>query len=316
MKFAPPAGWTGLPRPSAPRWMIPRAPRRASGTGLLLHQPMSTSGWAAWRVARAFAQLGGFRLLPSIPPPPDVVLDSVSSHVPYGGSVAVAKANHPGRYLVLVLDRPGYAVAVAKVATDGLGQERLRHESSSIDNLGSTLVSPLLAPHILAREPSMILLQVVPWRPRLRPWLLPEDVAFALGAMFRNMTRGPASAGPAHGDCAPWNLLRIPDGWVLVDWESARTDAPLFFDVFHYMFRAHLHLGKPSLRACRDGLQGKGWVGAALRAYAQGAGVRPSDALGFVSACLNQDLEGLDETPRGRAASVVRQRFVTAMTSG
>ena len=64
----------------------------------------------------------------------------------------------------------------------------------------------------------LLLLEAVEWSPRLRPWVLPSEVAFALGRAFAASADG-GDRGMAHGDFAPWNLLRTSDGWVLVDWE-------------------------------------------------------------------------------------------------
>ena len=41
--------------------------------------------------------------------------------------------------------------------------------------------------------------------------------------------------GFAHGDFAPWNLLRADDAWVAVDWESSEQEAPPFYDLFHFL---------------------------------------------------------------------------------
>jgi aminoglycoside phosphotransferase (APT) family kinase protein len=137
---------------------------------------------------------------------------------------------------------------------------------------------------VLFEGPGLLVLEAVRWRPRDRPWELDEEVAYGLGRLFAAGARdtGTAPRGPAHGDCAPWNLLRTDDGWVLVDWESAVEEAPPFFDVCHWMVQSHCLLGRPSRQELLDGLRtGRGWVGRAIEAYRRGAGVAASPWSGF-----------------------------------
>jgi hypothetical protein len=181
----------------------------------------------------------------------------------------------------LLLDGAANCHGVAKVATDPQDERTLDREASGIVQVGGLLKPPLFPPTVLAHDPGLLILEPVAWRPRLRSWRLDEDVARVLGVLFRTGARGEAGGlGAAHGDCAPWNLLRRTErGWVLLDWEDASFSEPPFFDVLHYIIQAHTVLGGPSSRAVLDGvLEGRGWVGRAVRAYADGAGLAMEDA--------------------------------------
>ncbi len=65
--------------------------------------------------------------------------------------------------------------------------------------------------------------------------------------------------------------MRTRSGWVLLDWEEATSESPPYDDVFHYVVQAHALLGRPRVDEVLGGLEGRGWVGAALEAYASGA---------------------------------------------
>jgi hypothetical protein len=264
------AGWVSLPSRSAQRWLLPRAPRVAR-SALLAYQPITVRSRVGWGLARAAAPLGAFHLLRRGPAPPKEVRDALAPHLPPRSTFAVVRQRGVGRWTALVVDQHGTCRFIAKLAVAEAGQSGLREEAEVLSRVAPLLPAPLAAPRLLAQNDGLLLLEYVPWRPRLRPWRLPEPVGGALGAFF-------ASTGYAHGDCAPWNLLETEDGWTLVDWEDARPGAPSFFDVSHYVVRGCCQLGRPSPRVIRRGLQSEGWVGAAMRAYAAGAGLDPGQA--------------------------------------
>jgi hypothetical protein len=261
-------GWAGLPSRSRPRWWLPRGPRAAARSGLLVYQPVTRRGRLGWEAARLMAKLGGFRLLLRGEPPPDAVRTRLANHLPQGSTLAVARANHPGRFLALVVDQIGNCVSIAKLAFDASGEVSLEREVTRINELATLLPAPLSAPRVLHYERGLLLLEAVQWLPRRRPWELPEEVAHALGA-FHRQTDGDL-LGPTHGDCAPWNLLRAKNSWVLVDWEKAEFAGPAFFDVFHFLVQSHDAFRRPSYNAIVDGLKGKGKIGQVFLAYARG----------------------------------------------
>lgn len=282
------AGWFNLPRRFS-GWTLPRGSPSAARNGLMVYHPVTIRGRIGWEAARLAAGVGGFRFLPRGAAPPRRVREILAPYLPARSTLAVTEANHPGRYVALILDDHGLCRAVAKVAIDGNGALALDREAKSIRAMTSLLPSSLSAPTIMAQDQGLLLLEWIPWRARLRPWRLDEEVAWALGYFFqkRSVERSGEHLGSAHGDCAPWNLLRTADSWILVDWENASSDAPPLHDVCHYVVQAYSLLGRPSRESVIRGFRwGHGWIGAAIRAYCEGAGLRAADAEGHLAAYL------------------------------
>jgi hypothetical protein len=268
---------------------------------MTVYQPVTIRGRVGWEVARMIARFGGFRLTPRADPPPRALRELLGPYLPPRSTLAVTRANHLGRYVALVLGLDGKTRAVAKVATDQQGIEALQREAKAIATMGPLLPSTIDAPRVVASEPGLLLLEPIPWRPRARPWELEEEVARAMGLFFHAGARqgetGPV--GPIHGDFAPWNLLRSSGGWALVDWESADEEGPPFHDLCHYMVQAHTLLGRPSREALLRGFrEGVGWVGDALRAYADAAGLDATRAEPQLRAYLVRSQDGLRATKR------------------
>jgi hypothetical protein len=242
-----------------------------------MYQPMNTKG-RVWRVAsRIAASAGALRLLPRAQAPPQAVREILSPYLAPRSAVAVGRANHPNRFLALVVPDDA-APSVVKVAADPGADDALEREVRAIQRWGSRLPPPLAAPTVMAREPGVLVLKGVEWVARPRPWRLEEEVARALGVFFSEQAGG-GETGPAHGDFAPWNILRTRGGWLVIDWEAAIPEAPPLYDLFHWMVQAHLHLGRPSQAELFHGIrEGPGWVGGAIRAYGAGAGIDAADA--------------------------------------
>ena len=310
------AGWSGLPRRASPRWVLPRGTRRQALGALAIYHPVTLRSRAGWEAARLLARAGSLRLLPAGERPPRRVQQALARHFPPNGSLATARVTHPGRqrYIALLLDEHGSCTGVAKVGTDSAAEREIAREAASIEAFGKFLRPPLSAPRILAAEPGLLLLEPVPWRARLRPWRLDEDVARALGAFYRAQAGacGPSTSGLAHGDFAPWNLLRTGDGWTLIDWEDTAADQPPFIDLCHYLVQSHVLLGQPSGRAVIEGFtSGRGWIGRVLQAYADGAGLPGTDVSQYLRSYLRTVYSRLRPlAPGERAGYDVRQRLL------
>ena len=306
-------GWTTVPGSS--RWWLPRGPARTAAQALRIYQPVSLKARAGWRVARAAARCGAFRLTVGGPAPPPAVLELVAPHCPPGGHVAVMRSNRPARFLVLLLDGQGRPSAVAKVALDRQGEEALGREAVALRDMGGRLAPPLSAPRLLASEPGLLLTGAVPWRIRRDPADLPPAVAAGLGALFRTGAVGDGPRiGPSHGDCAPWNLLETAGGWVLVDWEAAAEERPAFFDVFHHLVLASALLGRPSDEAIIEGVLGRGPIVEAVHAYAAPAGLDATDAPRYLLKFLRADPGFTDGEPaRIRAVLDTRERLLARL---
>ena len=169
---------------------------------------------------------------------------------------------------------------VAKVAIDEEGRRLLSNEVEALKKVDGRLAAPLASPRIIEASEGFAIFEGLSPVPRTDPSKLSAPVAYALGRLFalgRNDREG-VTRGFSHGDCAPWNLVDEGSRLVLVNWEAATTGALPFVDVFHYLLEAHAVLGRPSPSAVFDGLSGVGWVGTAIEAYAEGAGVSTADA--------------------------------------
>jgi hypothetical protein len=302
------AGWLSLSALRMPGCWLPREPRAASRAGLKVYQPMRARARAAWLATRLAAHLGGLRLLAPGPPPPAAVLDLVARHLPRDHVTAVMRrCDH--RFVVITMSRTGQPSRVAKVALSAADELALRREADAIAAYGGWLVPPLAPPRVLASERGLLLFDAVDWQLQWRPWRLDSSVAAALGTLHRRGRSGDGR-GLTHGDCTPWNLLRRPSGWVLLDWELAGADAPAWFDLLHFLVQAARHLGRPSQRAVVDGVTtGRGWIGRAVRAYAEAAELDSAGAAGHLRAYLWARAAQVDlRTPHGRAALVAAGR--------
>ncbi|MBK6446508.1 MAG: hypothetical protein IPF81_14790 [Bacteroidetes bacterium] len=53
--------------------------------------------------------------------------------------------------------------------------------------------------------------------------------------------------GISHGDFTPWNMYSSENKLHVYDWELARRDAPVLFDLFHFIFQKEVMIRKSSL---------------------------------------------------------------------
>ncbi|HEV2756064.1 MAG TPA: hypothetical protein VG318_09850 [Actinomycetota bacterium] len=305
------ARWAAVPRASGARWWLPLDGPRETASSFQLYQPVTFKGLAAWGVARSLARRGAFAAAPR-GRPPEAVLRHLEELLSVGDHVAVARTNHEDRYVALVLGAGGAPRLLVKVATAPEGQERLALEAENVERFAPLLEPPLSAPTIRSLRAGAVAYDVVPWTPRKLPWMLPEDVARSLGSLFAKTAHD--GLGAAHGDCAPWNLMRHPGGWTLVDWEDADAARAPFYDVFHFVVQSHTLLRLPRRRDVVRGLGGDGWIGRAIAAYAAAAGV----PAGASSACFRTYLEtsahfAEGERRRERTSARARARLSAAV---
>lgn len=204
------------------------------------------------------------------------------------------------RAVVLILDRAGNAVALAKIASDASSLAKLASEAAAIRKLGARLEPPLRPPRLLSEEEGLLLFEPVRWRLRNHPWFLPRALASAIGRFYE--TEG----SPSHGDFAPWNVMATTDGWVLIDWEEAGFDSRGFTDPLHYLVQAHALLGRPRTSELVAGLRGEGWVARALTAYGDAAGLDFGMVEQAAKDYLVSSMQQLkrDPRPRGRGRAI------------
>lgn len=308
--------WIVLPSAGRPRWTVPQTPRRAAANGLLMYKPVTLKAVMGWSLTRAVARVGGLRLLgwqAQAAAPVEAVW--AEGWIPAGGTLAVGHGRRPGRHHLLTLDARGNPHAMVKVAQDDQGGSGLTHEAAALRRWGGLLPAPVRCPELLHHGQHVLVTGAVPWNADARPWRLPQPVAAAMGTWYRRGAGGPGrTSGPAHGDFTPWNLLRVGREWVLCDWADAEPEAPAFFDVLHWLVSAHALLGRPSLDALLAGLNGRGWAGAAIAAWADGAGLARERASDHLRAYLEATARSIDpEAEDGRRALRARDRLTLAL---
>jgi hypothetical protein len=247
------------------------------------------------------------------------VTDMLSDNAIGYRSLAVAKANHPARFLILLLDGSWHRTGVAKMAFDEQGREALRKEATAIAAATRVLTGRIRPPRVESVADGLLVLEPVDWLPRVAPWRLPGEVARELGAYSKVASGAGGRDGyAAHGDFAPWNLLRTHDGWVVLDWEHSSRSKPPFFDLWHYLLQAHSLLGRPSSRALLDALkERRGWVRTAVAEYARGCGRQPEEAPNFFDDYIRASADQLagksDNERDGLNARTRLQRQITGL---
>jgi hypothetical protein len=212
--------------------------------------------------------------------------------------------------VALILDPTGAATAVAKLAADDRGIQALAKERHALSTMSDIVPHPLRAPTVLDADDGLLLLEAIQWRPRRRPWHLPAEVARALGVFHAAGRRNGSSI--AHGDFAPWNLLQTGAAWVVIDWEDLRTDAPPFYDVFHYLVQSCALLGRPSKTDLVQGLtQPDAPMGTLFQSYASGAELDTGDLVQHFLDYVALSRSTLDPAvPDGRRGMRVRDALV------
>jgi hypothetical protein len=271
--------WLALPSWRAPRWYLPKEPAEMARASLFVYHPVTRRSRLGWELTRFLAGRGVFGPRRGLPLLPREVWEASAHLIPEGGGLAVARGNHPGRYVSLVLGDKGQLLAFVKVARDSMGAEALVNERLAIEKWGPLLSPPLFAPRVLEHRDRALMFEPIQWRARRAPWRIDQDVAYSLGRFFSKTTsrRDPA-VGVAHGDCAPWNLLRTRSGWALIDWENVEEEGLPFFDLFHFFVQSLGELRRPTRRTILQGLELRGPVGKAIEAYAAGAELDPHEA--------------------------------------
>lgn len=287
--------WVGLPDPRQPRLRVPARPRRATREGLRLYQPSAPAARAAMRLVTTAAEAGLVGALPRADGGPEEVRARLAPHVPPGGTYALLATNHDGRFVARILGADGSAVAHAKLITSAGEPAPLEREAHALAQLAPALHGPVRAPRLLGWDGTVLLTEALrPATRRRHPHRLPLAVAAALGRFWR-------TTGGAHGDLAPWNLLRTEAGWALVDWEHAREEAGTFDDVLHFLVQAHARLGRPRRDQLLDGVRhGRGWVGDVLEAWRRAAGVGDHDLAAELTAYLTAPNDVLVPDATGR----------------
>ena len=273
-------GWTQLPSRKSFRWMIPRAPRAVSRTSIRVYQPVTVKGLIGWTAAGIACSIGAIRFFPRGSALPRWVREALGPHMHSTQHRRAYESQSPGPFR-----RTGHRYGRQarawwpRLPIARMGKAALAKEARAISSIGPMLAPPLAAPEVIDHSDGVLLLEPVPWDPRLFPGVLPEEVASCLGDLFRKTAIPGGSLGAAHGDCAPWNLLRSGGRWVLIDWEEASESAPPFYDLLHYYVQTFVLLRRRSAAQILEAIgRPEGHVHDALHAYARAAGLRAEEA--------------------------------------
>jgi hypothetical protein len=290
------AGWSSLPGSRGARLLVPRGPRLAAREAMRIHPPRSLPQVAAWHAGWLLGSMGAFRLLPRGLAPPEPVRRALTGRLPARSSLAVMGVNEEDTYLALVVDESGQCNSLAWVAASAVAADMLDREARAIERLGRLLGPPLSAPVVLDHQPGLLLLQAIPWRPRVRTTFLPSEVATGLGRFYR--AGNGHTTGPANGTCTPWTLLRTQDGWVLLDWKQASGEMPPFYDLVFYLLQARARRGRPPVVPDLAGAvdDGRSPVGRAIISYAVAASIPSCDVPEFLAACVERVLSDMNLT--------------------
>jgi thymidylate kinase len=301
---------------SVGRWLAPPRlwlPKRHARAALAVVPASSARARRARAVLNALSRTGLVHLLPHGEAPPRELRSLIASAVPRGGRYAVARSTMHGRYTALVLNHSGTPVAFIKAASDAAGRARLRREGAVLGT--APMTGSIRVPRLYSEADGLLVVEPVLRELRRRPWELPDDVAAALGRLYRER-------GLAHGDFAPWNLLRSGDGWALVDWEDAGGEDPPFADVFHWFLQASAYLGQPPIG---EASLTTGPVARALRFYGEAATASWEDSrtaltVHLEAACTRLERLLADSDPArttpGTRIELARRRALIDVLSG
>lgn len=169
----------------------------------------------------------------------------------------VRPALRANRKPVLEVRSDGRLLAFVKVGDTARARELVAAEAAALRRLAGlslrTVTTPTVLHHGDWRGLSVLALSPLPVR---RAGQVPRTLLLDAVAEIA-ATGGDRPAW--HGDLAPWNICRSPDGRLLVwDWERYEVGVPYGFDALHHFFQRALRRMAPpaAARACVAGAAG------------------------------------------------------------
>lgn len=174
-------------------------------------------------------------------------------HQPVETVLHVRPALRANRKPILEARSGGRRLAFVKIGDTEKARDLIATEAAALRRLAGLSLDTVTAPAVLHhgdwRGLSVLALSPLPVRRGRVP-----------GPLLLEAVREIAGTGgtrPAwHGDLAPWNLCRSPDGRLLVwDWERYEIGVPYGFDAVHHHFQRALRRMRPPVaaRACVAG---------------------------------------------------------------
>ncbi|GLW07302.1 hypothetical protein Misp01_24320 [Microtetraspora sp. NBRC 13810] len=218
-----PSAYSVLPHPRLPRRLVPRT---------WWHRPFG----------------------PAVPVPSGA--ESIIGHLgevlgmPVRVVLHIRPARRANRKPVLEVHGPDGLAAYVKVGDSARARALVRNEAAALRLLADaplkTVCPPVLLHHGEWRGLDVLVVSPLPVPRRRRP--IPAQLIHAAVAEIAALDADTPSAW--HGDFAPWNIARAPDGRLLVwDWERFASGVPLGFDAAHLSLSRALSRMRPPLAA-------------------------------------------------------------------
>lgn len=226
-------------------------------------------------------------------------LEGVSLHtfgVAFGNPRAAGR-----RFLILLFDEHGRAVAVAKAGASAEARERIAAESGFLSRAPALDGVPRLRASFETMDAAAFALDFIagasprddaPLAPLLTAWLdharhVPLGDLPAWSRVAGTGSRVAVHPTLMHGDFAPWNVRAHEDRWTLVDWERGERDGVPGWDWLHFVVQRAVLVGRLGAAQVRER------IAALLRApefisYAEAAGFAGSEELiarGYIRHC-------------------------------
>lgn len=209
--------------------------RHGTAAARVIYRPLRRAGQAA-----AFFDLLMMRMKigPKVGNPlafADTFLQALPKDV---DGMAFMHSSTPGRGIAALTasGRPRY---VLKVGTRD--DQRLQNEGHVLTKLPSVGL-PFHVPELLFADfvGDHYVVMSRAWSDCHQAGLLSRDELLDITAALGRLGNDKCSV--EHGDLAPWNILRTPQGLGIVDWESASLAQRPLRDVIHYFVQAGAHL--------------------------------------------------------------------------
>lgn len=216
--------------------------------------------------------------------------------------VVIMRSSRPGRWVV-GLCLSGALSRVLKIGQ--LDDAALSNEAKFLAALKEGVAGTMSVPRLLAtKEWQGHFVVATSGLSRSPRRTTVEDALSVCTAMVLGSSAGPAVV---HGDFAPWNVVVLSDGPVVLDWENARFERAPMFDLAHFLITRAALIGRSTPEHVVRQLCGSGSVGVR---HLQEVGERPDSAPRFL-------LRYLDGAPtRGDKVMAFRERVRKVVNSG
>lgn len=244
------------------------------------------------------------------------------------GALAGNPAAVGRRFIYLLFDAVFNPIAVLKLGFNEAARKKIVTERKFLTSFGGRHPGiPKLIGELSCEEAEGLMLPYFRGATRSTS-LLQEDVADilsswihsdtpqlaetfpALALQLRNIDRHPLKGAMfcpviAHGDLAPWNMVRTAGhGWQVIDWENGTDQGVPGWDWFHLIIQPASLVDRVGAEQIWSRLQSL-WQSDVFRAYAARAGIKGWEHA-LLSTYLRDSLNRLQENREGADAERLR----------